>query len=128
MDLPADRRTGMAVEEALRGHDELLGLTGVRRHPGLAGRQSRIRGIADTDEAEPLRFLERRQSGRPYLAWRERRRMVGAIERHRLADLGGAGDHRPSRIEALMPGLGQFTREFGARAIACRAIGILGHL
>src|SRR5229473_398724 len=87
--LPADRWTGMAVEEALRGDGETLGMIGIRRHPGVADRQPCIRRIADADKPEAPRLLQRGQPGRPELAGRERRRMIRTVERHRLADLRG---------------------------------------
>src|ERR1700682_452593 len=119
--LPADRRTGMAVEEALGGDGETLGMVGIHRHPGVADRQPWIRRIADADKPETPRLLQRGQPGRPDLAGCERRRMIRTVERHRLADLRGAGRHRPSRVEPGLPGLGQFAGPVGARAIACCA-------
>ena len=45
--------------------------------------------------------------------------MIGTIERHGLADLGGAGDHGPSRVKARVPGsCRQFAGKLGARAVA----------
>src|SRR5262245_10240070 len=73
IDLPIDRRPRMAAEEALRGHHQFLGVLGVRLHPGFAGRKPQVGGVADADEAEPPRFLQRRQARRPQFARRERR-------------------------------------------------------
>src|SRR6266446_10533678 len=47
IDLPVDRRTGVAVEETLRGDCQLLGVLAILPHPGLADRQPPVRGIAD---------------------------------------------------------------------------------
>ena len=44
----------MSVEEALRGDGKTLGVGGVGRHPGLAGRQPPVGRIADADEPERL--------------------------------------------------------------------------
>src|SRR5437868_663404 len=71
INLPADRRTGVAVEEALRGDRKLLGVLAILPHPGLADRQPPIGGIADADEPEPPGLLKRGQPPRPELARRE---------------------------------------------------------
>src|SRR5258707_13056725 len=107
VDLPADRRTGVPMEEALCGDRKLLGVLAVLPHPGLADRQPPVRGIADADKAEPLGLFERGESRGPDLARRERRRMIRTVERHRLADLRGGCEERPSRGGTGMPGLAQ---------------------
>src|SRR6185437_5549330 len=108
IDLPRDRGAGMALEEALRGHDLLLGIRRVFLHPLLAHRQAAVGLVADADEAEALGLLERGQARRPDFAGCERRGMIRTVERHGLADLGGPGDHGPARAKALMPGIRQF--------------------
>src|SRR6266404_7770612 len=80
IDLPVDRRTGVAVEEALRGDCHLLGVLAILPHPGLADRQPPVRGIADADEPETPGLLKRGQPRRPELARRERRRMIRTVE------------------------------------------------
>src|SRR4051812_9807370 len=89
VDLPGDGRTGMRVEEALCRDRKTLGVSRVRRHPGLAQRQSSVRGVANADEAEPLGLRHRRQTRRPEFAWGKGGWVIGTIERHGLADLGG---------------------------------------
>src|ERR1700730_3871933 len=89
IDFPGDRRTGVSVEEALRGDRNLLGVLAVGRHPGLADPQAAVRRIADTDKAKPPGLLDRGQPRRPDFARREWRRMIRTVKRHRLTDLSG---------------------------------------
>src|ERR1700756_4706053 len=71
VDLPRDRWSRMALEEALRGPHQLLGVGRILLHPGFAGGESVVGGIADADEAEPLGFLQRGQAGGPQFTRRE---------------------------------------------------------
>src|SRR5258708_1891954 len=125
---PADRRAGMPAEETLCRHRKLLGALAVLPHPGLTDRQPPVCRIADADEAEPLCLIKRGQSRRPEFSGREWRRMIRTIKRHRLAHFRGAGNHRPSRVEARMPGLRQFAGKLGARAVGPSALLIHPHL
>src|SRR5579859_6739123 len=112
----------MALEEAPCGHDLLLGVGRILLHPLLAFRQAAVGGVANADETEALRLVQRGQARRPDFARRKRRGMIGAIERHGLADRGGAGDNRPARAELLVPDSGQFARELRTVAIAAAAV------
>src|ERR1043166_8972737 len=79
IDFPVSRRPGMPAIEPLRRHHQPLGIISIFRHPLLAGRQ--VPGgchVANADETEALRLLQRRQARRPRLALRERRGMIGA--------------------------------------------------
>src|SRR5260370_11123344 len=96
VDLPADRRTGVPMEEALCGDRKLLGVLAVLPHPGLADRQPPVRCIAYADKAEPLGLFERGESRAPDLARRERRRMILTVELHLLSDRPSACVYPPS--------------------------------
>ena len=113
----------MPLEEALRGHHLHFGIGRIVLHPLLAFGQASVSPVSQMP-MKPRRFASASEV-RPddqTSPGRERRGMIGAVERHGLADLGGAGDDGPARAEALLPGFRQFARELRARAIAASAL------
>src|ERR1700687_5383729 len=109
--VPFGRSAGRPAIESPRCDHHLLSICRIPLHPGVARLLIPGADFADADEAITLRLVERRKPRRPDFIRRQRHRVIGAIECHRLADIGGAGDHLPTRMEAPMPQLRQLTRE-----------------
>src|SRR3569833_1435170 len=65
--LPLDRGAGDAAEEALRVHHQLLRVWRMLLHPGLAGCDPVVAGIADSNEAVARKIIQRGQARSPGL-------------------------------------------------------------
>src|ERR1700687_4509342 len=109
--VPCGRSPGRPAKDSPRCDHHLLSTCCIQFHPGVARLLIPGADFADADEAITLRLVERRKPRRPDFIRRQWHRVIGAIECHRLADIGGAGDHLPTRMEAPMPQLRQLTRE-----------------
>src|ERR1700737_4415420 len=78
--VPCGRSPGRPAKEPPRCDHHLLSTF----HPGVARLLIPGADFADADEAISLRLVERRKPRRPDFIRRQRHRVIGAIECHRL--------------------------------------------